>query len=165
MMATLMGSYWYSYKHQLSRDFEILAETLHEIFEYSAKLSIIPVKLAMNLRLPVWKKFVASADTAFEIVRMLVPEMAKLGGNGLLKKMMDEGIRAEDAICIVTDFILAAGDTVRSECNYFMKQKFIFEIYKNNYLYLKQIIIYIINILYILFKFKINKIENLIKLN
>ncbi|XP_043787940.1 cytochrome P450 315a1, mitochondrial isoform X1 [Apis laboriosa] len=135
MMATLMGSYWYSYKHQLSRDFEILAETLHEIFEYSAKLSIIPVKLAMNLHLPVWKKFVASADTAFEIVRMLVPEMAKLGGNGLLKKMMDEGIRAEDAICIVTDFILAAGDTTATTlqwvllllCNHPEKQEELFK--------------------------------------
>ncbi|XP_048270677.1 cytochrome P450 315a1, mitochondrial isoform X2 [Bombus terrestris] len=90
MMATLMGPCWHFHKKQLSRDFEILAKTLHKIFEYSAKLSIIPAKLAMNLRLPVWRKFIASADTAFEIVRVLVPEMTKLGGDGLLKKMMDE---------------------------------------------------------------------------
>ena len=109
-----MGSYWHCYKQQLSRDFEVLAEVLHKIFEYSAKLSVIPAKLAMTLRFPVWRKFVASADTAFEIVRTLVPEMIKLGGDGLLKKMMDEGIRPEDANCIITDFILAAGDTVRS---------------------------------------------------
>lgn len=112
-MATLMGSSWHSSKQQLSRDFEKLAKTLHKIFEHSAKLAIMPAKVAMNLRLPVWAKFVACADTAFEIVRILVPEMIQLGGNGLLRKMMDEGIREEDAICIVVDFILAAGDTVR----------------------------------------------------
>lgn len=117
MIATLMGSSWHSCKQQLSRDFDTLAKTLHKIFEYSAKLSIIPAKLAMNLRLPVWTKFVGCADTAFEIVRMLVPEMIRLGGDGLLRKMMDEGIREDDAIPIVTDFILAAGDTVRSTAN------------------------------------------------
>ncbi|OAD58301.1 hypothetical protein WN48_00180 [Eufriesea mexicana] len=135
MMATLMGSCWHSYKQYLSRDFEVLAETLQKIFEYSAKLSIIPAKLAMNLHLPVWKKFVTSADTAFEIVRLLVPEMTKLGGNGLMKKMMDEGIKPEDVICIVTDFILAAGDTTATTlqwillllCNHPEKQEELFE--------------------------------------
>ncbi|XP_071856198.1 cytochrome P450 family protein sad [Bombus fervidus] len=135
MMATLMGPCWHFYKEQLSRDFEILAQALHKIFEYSAKLSIIPAKLAMNLRLPVWRKFIASVDTAFEIVRVLVPEMIKLGGDGLLKKMMDEGIQAEDAICIVTDFILAAGDTTATTlqwillllCNHPERQEELFE--------------------------------------
>ncbi|XP_076232615.1 cytochrome P450 family protein sad [Calliopsis andreniformis] len=111
MMATLMGSSWHSCKHQLSRDVQKLAQTLYKIFAYSAKLSILPAKVAMNLRLPVWTKFVRSADTVFEIVRVLVPEMTRLGGDGLLKKMMDEGIRDEYAISIVADFILAAGDT------------------------------------------------------
>ncbi|XP_029052690.2 cytochrome P450 315a1, mitochondrial isoform X1 [Osmia bicornis bicornis] len=111
MLATLMGSSWHSCKEQLSRNEEKLAKTLYKIFEYSAKLSTMPAKLAMALRLPAWTKFAESADTAFEIVRILVPEMTRLGGNGLFKKMLDEGIQEEDAICIVTDFILAAGDT------------------------------------------------------
>ncbi|XP_076160021.1 cytochrome P450 family protein sad isoform X1 [Ptiloglossa arizonensis] len=135
MMATLMGSSWHSSKQQLSRDFEKLAKTLHKIFEHSAKLAIMPAKVAMNLRLPVWAKFVACADTAFEIVRILVPEMIQLGGNGLLRKMMDEGIREEDAICIVVDFILAAGDTTATTmqwillllCNHPERQEELFE--------------------------------------
>ncbi|CAK9823091.1 Cytochrome P450 315a1, mitochondrial [Anthophora retusa] len=136
MVATLMGSCWHTCKQQLSRDFKKLAETLHKIFEYSAKLSITPAKVAMNLRFPVWTKFVECADTAFEIVRILVPEMTRLGGDGLLKKMIDEGIRDEDAICIVTDFILAAGDTTATTlqwillllCNHPEKQE---ELYKH----------------------------------
>nr|XP_033322149.1 cytochrome P450 315a1, mitochondrial isoform X2 [Megalopta genalis] len=111
MVATLMGIHWHNCKHELSRDFVKLARTLHKVFEYSAKLAIMPAKVAMNLRLPVWMKFVTAVDATFEMVRVLVPRMIELGGDGLLKKMLDEGIREEDAICIVTDFILAAGDT------------------------------------------------------
>lgn len=117
MLATLMGSSWHSCKQHLSKDVEKLAQTLRKIFEYSAQVYVLPAKLAKNLRLPVWTKFVKSADTAFEIVRKLVPEMTRLGGDGLLRRMMDEGIRGEDAIPIVTDFVLAAGDTVRSPAN------------------------------------------------
>ncbi|XP_076755223.1 cytochrome P450 family protein sad [Xylocopa sonorina] len=134
MVATLMGS-WHFCNGQLTRDFEILAKMLHKIFEHSATLSIIPAKLAMNLRLPVWRKFVTSVDTAFEIVRVLVPEMIKLGGDGLLKRMKQEGIRDEDVICIVTDFILAAGDTTATTlqwillllCNHPERQQELFE--------------------------------------
>lgn len=107
-----MGSSWHTYKYELSQNFEELATMLQKIFEYSAKLAIIPAKVAMNLRLPVWMKFVACVDTAFEIVRNLVPRMIQFSGDGLLKKMLVEGIQEEDAICVVTDFILAAGDTV-----------------------------------------------------
>ncbi|XP_078044770.1 cytochrome P450 family protein sad [Augochlora pura] len=111
MVATLMGIHWQICKHELSQDFVKLARTLHKVFEYSAKLAIMPAKVAMNLRLPVWMKFVTAVDTTFETVRVLVPRMIELGGDGLLKKMLDEGIREEDVIYIVTDFILAAGDT------------------------------------------------------
>lgn len=34
--------------------------------------------------------------------------------NGLVKKMVDENIKNEDIIRIITDFIMAAGDTVSS---------------------------------------------------
>lgn len=122
-----MGSSWPMYKKQLSREFDVLAKTLHKIFEYSAKLAIMPAKFAMNFRLPIWTKFVECADTAFEIVRVLVPEMTRLGGDGLLQKMKDEGIREEDAVCIVTDFILAAGDTVRSILMKLNRASLIFE--------------------------------------
>ncbi|XP_015435772.1 PREDICTED: cytochrome P450 315a1, mitochondrial [Dufourea novaeangliae] len=111
MVATLMGSSWQSSKRELSQDFEKLARLLYKIFEYSVTLAVMPVRVAMNLRLPVWMKFVACVDTVFETLRILVPEMIKIGGDGLLNKMLNEGIREKDAVCIVTDFIIAAGDT------------------------------------------------------
>ncbi|KAI4477891.1 hypothetical protein M0804_012371 [Polistes exclamans] len=111
MLATLMGSTWHQHKSVISRYSENLAKSLHKIFEYTAELSVLPVKLAKTLRLPSWNKFVESADSALSIVRTLVPEMVHLGGDGLLQTMMNEGIRDDDLVRIVTDFIIAAGDT------------------------------------------------------
>ncbi|KAK2581866.1 hypothetical protein KPH14_002329 [Odynerus spinipes] len=111
MLATLMGSTWFRNKEEIARDSENLARTLHKIFEYTAELSVLPAKLAKTLKLPAWNKFVKSADLALGIVRMLVPKMVHLGGDGLLQRMMDEGIRDDDLVRIVTDFIIAAGDT------------------------------------------------------
>lgn len=43
----------------------------------------------------------------------LVPEMIRLDSDGLLKMIVNEGIKDDKAVRIVTDFIIAAGDTVR----------------------------------------------------
>ncbi|KAG7208926.1 hypothetical protein KM043_015105 [Ampulex compressa] len=114
MLATLMGSSWQTCKDRLLRDSKGLAEVLHKIFEYSAHLSMVPAKLAMNLKMSPWTNFVTSVDTALEVVQNLVSEMARIGGNGLLMRMQEEGIRDEDLGRIVMDFILAAGDTTAS---------------------------------------------------
>lgn len=111
MLATLMGSTWFRHKEEISRDSENLARTLHKIFEYTVELSILPAKLAKTLKLPAWNKFVKSADSVLGIVQMLVYKMVRSGGDGLLRTMMDEGIREDNLVRIVTDFVIAAGDT------------------------------------------------------
>lgn len=86
---------------------------MHKIFDYSGQLSLLPVKLAMKLKLPLWNKFVVSVDNALEIVREVVKEMIKIDeANGLIKLFTNEGIRGDDLVRIVADLILAAGDTV-----------------------------------------------------
>lgn len=92
---------------------EYLAQMLHQIFVYSTTLSMMPAKLAMRLRLPAWTKFVRTADAILVTVRNLVLKMIVLDSDGLLRMMINEGIRDDDAVRIVTDFIIAAGDTVR----------------------------------------------------
>lgn len=113
MLATLIGSRWRDCERQMSSEAEHLALMLHRIFEYSATLSMMPAKLAMRLRLPVWTKFVRTADTILARVHSLVPEMIRLDSDGLLQMMMNNGIRDDDAVRIVVDFIIAASDTVR----------------------------------------------------
>nr|ARN17927.1 cytochrome P450-4 [Cephus cinctus] len=112
MLATLMGrNKWEEYGPNIMRKSENLAKNLHRIFEYSATLSLIPAKLAMRIKLPIWKKFVGSIDEVMEIVRILVPEIIRLDGDGLTKMILDEGVQGEDLVRIVADLILAAGDT------------------------------------------------------
>lgn len=74
---------------------------------------MMPAKLAMRLKLPAWTKFVHTADTIMAKVRSLVPDMISLSSDGLLWMMMNEGIRNDDVVRIIVDFIIAAGDTVR----------------------------------------------------
>lgn len=113
MLAILMGSRWSDCKQQMASRYEHLALMLHQVFEQSVMLSMMSAKLAMRLKLPRWMKFVATADTILDTVRIMVPELIQLGGDGLLSMMVNNGIRGHDAIRIVTDFIVAAGDTVR----------------------------------------------------
>ncbi|EZA49326.1 hypothetical protein X777_12356 [Ooceraea biroi] len=111
MLATLMGSKWRNCEQQMRLEAEYLALILHDIFVYSSTLSMLPAKLAMKLKLPVWTKFVQAADAILAKLHKLVPDMIRLNGDGLLATMMENGIRDEDATRIVTDFIIAAGDT------------------------------------------------------
>lgn len=119
MMSVLMGSTWNSYKQIGRVEADKLAGILHKVFEISAKLSVLPAKYAVKLRLPVWQEFIKVADETLDLSRKLVPQMESYGGDGLLFLMKQEGIQDDNLIKIVTDLILAAGDTVRSITNYY----------------------------------------------
>lgn len=112
MLATLIGSRWRNCEPQIRFELENVALMLHQIFMYSATLTIIPPKLAMKLKLPAWTKFVKTVDTVLDKVYNLVPEMIRPDDDGLLKMIMNN-IDEDKAVRIVADFIIAAGDTVR----------------------------------------------------
>ncbi|XP_072747648.1 cytochrome P450 315a1, mitochondrial [Anoplolepis gracilipes] len=111
MLATLMGSQWRDCEQQLRPEIEYLSLILHQSFKYSGTLSMMSSKLAMKLKLPVWTKFVDTADTILSRVSSLVPEMIRLNSDGLLQMIINDGIRNDDLNRIITDFIIAAGDT------------------------------------------------------
>ncbi|KAL0099282.1 hypothetical protein PUN28_020094 [Cardiocondyla obscurior] len=111
MLATLIGSQWRNYEPRIRSEIQHVALMLHRIFLYSATLSMMPAKLAMKLKLPVWNKFVKTVDIAIDKVHNLIPEIIRLNGDGLLKRIKDEGIDDDMAAKIITDFIIAAGDT------------------------------------------------------
>lgn len=121
MLATLIGSRWRDYERQMRSETQHLALMLHQIFMYSATLSVMPAKLAMRLKLPAWTEFVRTADTIMAKVRSLVPKMIHLDGDGLLQMMMSNGIRDDDTVRIVVDFIIAAGDTVCFSIHQYIK--------------------------------------------
>ncbi|XP_012526686.1 cytochrome P450 315a1, mitochondrial [Monomorium pharaonis] len=112
MLATMIGSRWRDCKPQLRSDIEYVAMMVHQIFKCSATLSMIPAKLAMKLRLPVWTQFVKTVDTVLDRVHNLVPEMIQMSdGDGLMQIIINHGISSDMTSRIITDFIIAAGDT------------------------------------------------------
>ncbi|XP_066589453.1 cytochrome P450 315a1, mitochondrial [Prorops nasuta] len=113
MLGTLMGSTsWHCHKDQILKEYSnSLASNLHEIFEYTSQLSMLPAKLAMTWNFPSWRKFVKSADSAFSTLHSLVSKILDIGGDGLLQRMMEDGVNKTDLSRIIGDFVLAAGDT------------------------------------------------------
>lgn len=109
-----MGSTWDLRNEEISEDLNILAENLHQVFIQTAKLSVLPTKLVMKFQLPVWRKFVRIMDTIMSVTKKVVVHMERVSNNGLLELMKKSGIRDEHLVRIVTDMIIAAGDTVNN---------------------------------------------------
>lgn len=66
-MAVLLGADNYKQnKKSLSLLINQLSCSVRQIFKESSALSMIPVKLAVKLQLPVWKRFVSSTNAAIE---------------------------------------------------------------------------------------------------
>ena len=94
----------------------MLSRSLGRIFEHTVHLSRVSAKLASFVRLPSWNGFVETADYALDTVGRFVDDMAELDGaeDGLLRRMIDDGVKGDVLRRIVVDLIVAAGDTVSS---------------------------------------------------
>ena len=107
-----MGSTWLTHKTQILRETGDLAVILYKIFKYSSRLNVISAKMAKEMRLPWWNQFVENLDDVLKKVTNMLSIMTSLNGDGLLKKMIDAGMKNEDLVRIIADLIIAAGDTV-----------------------------------------------------
>ncbi|XP_011873848.1 PREDICTED: cytochrome P450 315a1, mitochondrial [Vollenhovia emeryi] len=110
-LATLMGSRWRGCEPQIRSEIEFVALLVHRVFKYSVPLMLIPPKVAMKLRLPVWTKFVKTVDAVLDKIHKLMPQIIQHDNDGLLKVLMSHGIGEDKIARIVTDLIMAAGDT------------------------------------------------------
>ncbi|XP_046400369.1 cytochrome P450 315a1, mitochondrial [Ischnura elegans] len=130
VVATLLGGQSYasltngvktSRSEALEATITELSSVVHLVFQESARLTLIPARLAKYLRLPAWTQFVDAVDSALSkasaLVTELIPLCQKNGSSeinerdGLLIRMLSEGLEMKDVIRIVTDLVLAAGDT------------------------------------------------------
>ncbi|XP_071444239.1 cytochrome P450 315a1, mitochondrial [Hetaerina americana] len=130
VVATLLGGHLYASLTNgtktatgdaLEATISELASVVHLVFQESARLTLIPARLARFLRLSAWNQFVNAVDSALSTASSLVTEMIplcqKVGHHeidekdGLLARMLSEGLETKDVIRIVTDLVLAAGDT------------------------------------------------------
>lgn len=90
-----------------------LGTIIHRIFATTTDLQLLPATLSYRLGLSRWKRFEDSVTQALTSTEDLVRQI--LNGNpsedGLLSKMTKEEIDERLIVRIVTDLILAAGDT------------------------------------------------------
>ncbi|CAG4971623.1 unnamed protein product [Colias eurytheme] len=91
----------------------LFSSSVKKIFETTTKLYGIPLSLCQRLNLKIWTDFKECVDLSLLLANKLVNEMLaiKNEGDGLIKKLVDENIDDVNISRIVTDFIIAAGDT------------------------------------------------------
>lgn len=112
ILATLIGSTWITHKTQILRETDDLAVFMYKIFKYSSRLNVISAKKAKEANFPWWNQFARNLDDVLKKVTNALSLMTRLNGDGLLKNMIDAGIKNQDLVRIVADLIIAAGDTV-----------------------------------------------------
>nr|QTM97418.1 Cytochrome P450 [Sitophilus oryzae] len=100
-------------KQKLTDRIDYLSSTLRLVFETSSKLMLISTKLAAKYRISRWKQFEKSVTSALfsvaDLVELLLSDYVK-NGEGLLGKLKAK-MTTNELVRIVTDLILAAGDT------------------------------------------------------
>ncbi|GJQ86598.1 CYP315A1 [Trypoxylus dichotomus] len=114
MVSIMVGAQKFRETKQLHKsELERLAKTVHLIFNTTSKLQLLSANLAYNLGLPRWKTFENSVDVALSTAKTLVNKILNENPeeNGLLAKMLQENFERDLITRIVTDLVLAAGDT------------------------------------------------------
>nr|QZM07454.1 cytochrome P450 monooxygenase CYP315A1 [Lasioderma serricorne] len=114
LTAILMGAEDYSRsKAELDEQLKHLASTVKLVFSTSVSLQILPAGFAAKYKLGVWKNFEEAVDNALRASSCLVEELLNRqpGKSGLLYKMLEQNIKRSDVTRIVTDLVIAAGDT------------------------------------------------------
>lgn len=95
-----------------------MVRSLQALFEYSAKLTLVPPSLAAQLKLRVWKNFDQSAQQALKIAETLTAtclkelQTMKEPTECIVTSLSQSGMKQADIQRIVADLILAASDTV-----------------------------------------------------
>ncbi|KAJ0176555.1 hypothetical protein K1T71_007734 [Dendrolimus kikuchii] len=92
---------------------DIFSEWVKKIFITTTKLYGLPIYWFYRLNLKPWRDFKECVDNSLLLAQKLVSEVIKEGHGttGLIKKLADENISEETVTRIVSDFIIAAGDT------------------------------------------------------
>ncbi|XP_023243581.1 cytochrome P450 315a1, mitochondrial-like [Centruroides sculpturatus] len=102
-------------------DIHEFVHCVQQIFLESARMTMIPPRLASLLNLPVWKRFVKAANRALELAQSYVEEnvteIIKKANTGepvegiLSQLLLKDKIEGEEIVRIITDLFLAAADT------------------------------------------------------
>ncbi|XP_015783494.1 cytochrome P450 315a1, mitochondrial [Tetranychus urticae] len=107
------------YKTHKMDQVHLFVQCVQQLFVESAKLTLLPARLAQRFNLPVWQRFMEAADQALRLARSYVEENVKAaqddpenGSRGVLEMLLAQPqIDQEELIRIIVDLFLAAADT------------------------------------------------------
>ncbi|XP_059052296.1 cytochrome P450 315a1, mitochondrial [Achroia grisella] len=91
----------------------LFSENVKKIFQNTTKLYGLPVALCQYFDLKIWKDFENSVNSSVAIAQKIVQEILNKHhkSTGLVRKLTEENVPDEDIKRIVSDFVIAAGDT------------------------------------------------------
>ncbi|CAG9561825.1 unnamed protein product [Danaus chrysippus] len=110
----LLGTHGLEQSRHYNEMLSMLSDSVKKIFYTTTKLYSIPVKWCQKLNLKVWRDFKESVDLSLFLAKKITREMivSKNESDGLIKRMTEEDMSPEIITRIVSDLIIAAGDTV-----------------------------------------------------
>ncbi|XP_065164330.1 cytochrome P450 315a1, mitochondrial [Atheta coriaria] len=121
IIAVMLGKKLYlECKSDINEKLDTASHKIKLIFETSAQLQFMPIRLAHRLGLRIWRDFVQAVDDALINTSGLVYELMRISQNtglnstydmGVISLMRSSQIAPSDIIKIVVDLVLAAGDT------------------------------------------------------
>ncbi|XP_050303517.1 cytochrome P450 315a1, mitochondrial [Anthonomus grandis grandis] len=100
-------------KDNIDKEITQLASKVFLIFETSSRMALVSSKFASKYNISRWRQFEESVTTAVNLSTDLIElllEYVKTDQDGLLGKLKDK-MTINDVVRIVTDLVLAAGDT------------------------------------------------------
>nr|QFU80946.1 cyp315a1 [Eotetranychus kankitus] len=97
----------------------LFVQCVQQLFVESAKMTLLPARLAQRFNLPVWQRFMEAAGQALTMARGYVEENIAAsrddpanGSRGVLEMLLAQPrIDQEEVISIIVDLFLAAADT------------------------------------------------------
>lgn len=91
---------------------DLLSQRVHSVFVATTKLQLYPAQPAARFNIPRWRRFADSIREVLSVARLLVMDLLEISDEqGLLRKMRAAGMSDYDVVRIITDLVLAAGDT------------------------------------------------------
>lgn len=114
LMSILIGPERFSSnRNKFDATLQHLANVNQSVFENTSKLSLISSELARKLNIPAWKKFSHSVTESLTCAKNLVSDILEERNydEGLLSQMLEKGLTKNEIVRIVSDLVLAAGDT------------------------------------------------------
>ncbi|XP_045447893.1 cytochrome P450 315a1, mitochondrial [Melitaea cinxia] len=113
IISVLLGTNSLSRSRQYEELLSLFATSVKKIFETTTRLYAWPVEWCHRFNLKAWRDFKESVELSLYLAKKMANEMIRHSNqsNGLVNRLIQDGMKEEIITRIIADFIIAAGDT------------------------------------------------------